>query len=128
MKLLAIMLVLAAATWMFAACYRPLPTSGFRWRVAFGVLTLAGLLCGMCLVALTRNESPTLKVTGYPFTIAAAELVDGRWLGGLIARYHLLACVADVGLALFVFLAPFRLAQWWAQRTRRRHALTPNAA
>jgi hypothetical protein len=127
MKLLAIILVLAAATWIFASCYRPLPTSGLWWRVAFGAFTLAGLLCGMYLIALTRDQSPTLKVTGYPFTIAAAELVEGRWLGGLIARHHRLACVGDVALALFVFLAPFRVVQWLAHRSRRTHAITPNA-
>ena len=128
MKLLAIILVLAAAAWMVTACYRPLPTSGFWWRMVFGILTLAGLLCGLWLVALTRDESPTLRVTGYPFTIGAAELVDGRWHGGLIARYHLLAYVANVALALVAFLAPFRLVQWLVQRFRRMHALTPNAA
>lgn len=119
MKLLAIILVLAAATWMFAACYRPLPASSFWWRSAFGILTLAGLFCGICLVGIERNESPTLRVTGYPFTIAAAELVEGRWHGGLIARHYLLACVADVARALFVFLAPFRLVQWLGQRFQK---------
>src|SRR5688500_5365077 len=122
MKLLAIILVLAATTWMFAACYRPLSSSGFWWRVAFVALTIAGMLSGMCLVAWTYHQSSTLKLTGYPFTIAAAELVDGRWRGGLIARHHLLAFVANVALGLFVFLAPLRLIHWLTGRFRKTHA------
>src|ERR1043166_9529695 len=112
MKLLAVILTLAVATWMFASCYRLLLTSGFWWRAAFAVLTLTGILCGMCLVAWTYDDSPTRKLTGYPFTMAAAELVDGRWRFGLLARHFNIAWAGDIGVALFIFLAPFRLVQW----------------
>lgn len=40
------------------------------------------------------------------------EFQDGRWHGGLLARHHLLALLADFGLALLAVLAPFRLVQW----------------
>lgn len=72
MKLLTILLVLAAATWIFAACFRALSASGPWWKVAFGFLAFAGVALGVYLVSRTYHESPTLKATGFPFSIGAA--------------------------------------------------------
>jgi len=104
--------VIALAVWLVQSAGRSLPQPGRWWRMTFGVLIFAGLLLGCGLIAVTYKESPTVRPSGYPFPIAAAVFLDGRWQGGLIYRYMWLSVLADFAVGLLALITPFRLARW----------------
>ena len=87
-----------------------------NWRVTFWVLCVLGVGLGIWLATFQYFKTPILRLYGFPFPIAGAEFVNGRWLSGLVG--HPLAFVADVGAAVGVCLFPL-LAATLKDRTKK---------
>src|SRR5579871_1661718 len=88
------------------------------WRIGFWMLSIVGLGLGIWLVSLRYLKTPTLRLYGFPFPIAGGELMNGKWLDGLVGNP--LAFFADVGGAVASCLLPLLLAAVMARR-RRQH-------
>lgn len=127
--LLALIAVLGASGWVAFTTFRrfarqeyPLP-----WRVASVVLSVTGIGLGYWFLTREYHTSPTVRAIGYPFPVGAAELIDGRWLGGLVSRFLILAFAADIAAGIGICLLPLRIGQIIFERGVRDDS-TPKAA
>lgn len=126
MTLLGITAVIAAAAWLvwsIKRCFRRRLYSS-PWRLAVVVLGIAGMALGAWLVTRENLVSPTVRVVGYPFGVGGYELINGRWLGGLVSRFGLLPLIADIAAGIGICLLPLRVALFIFER-RHPHASTP---
>lgn len=78
------------------------------WQIVFWALAVFGVGLGIWFASIRYFKTPTLRLYGFPFAVAGAEFVNGRWLNGLVG--HPLAFVADVGAALAICLLPLLAA------------------
>ena len=129
MTLLGIITVLAATGWLAWSIERRLQRRPFPtvWRVTAVVLSIAGLALGIWLLTREYLVSPTVRLTGYPFAVGGSEFIQGRWLGGLVSRFVLLAFLADIAAGVGICLLPLRIAQLIFER-RVSHEITANSA
>ena len=129
MKLFGIISVLAATGWLAWSVERRLRQRPFpmTWRVAAVVLIITGLSLGVWLITREHHVSPTVRLAGYPFAVAGYEFIEGRWLGGLVSRFVLLAFLADIAAGVGICLLPLRIAQFIFER-RVSHESANNAA
>lgn len=129
MTLLGIITVLAATGWLAWSVERRLRQLPFpmTWRVAAVTLTIAGVALGVWLLTREYLVSPTVRLAGYPFAVGGYEFIEGRWLGGLVSRFVLLAFLADIAAGVGICLLPLRIAQFIFER-RVSHESTHNAA
>ena len=100
---------------------------------AFELVTLAllvwaplGVHAALGVWLLTREYlvSPTVRIVGYPFGVGGYEFIGGRWLGGLVSPFVLLAFIADIAAGVGICLLPLRVAQFIFER-RFTHDSTP---
>jgi len=118
MTLLGIIAVIAASGWIVLATFRRFRSRRYSlvWRVITVLLSAAGLALGIWLVTREYLVSPTERMAGYPFPVGGYEFIGGRWLGGLVSQFVLLALAADVLAGLALCLLPLRLAQLIVER------------
>ena|SRR5438552_2346581 len=129
MTLLGIIAVLAATGWVGWSIERRFRQRAYPtlWKVAAGILGLGGIALGVWLLTREYLVSPTVRLAGYPFPVGGYEFIGGRWLGGLVSRFVLLAFIADIAAGIGICLLPLRIAQFIFER-RATHESTPNAA
>jgi len=129
MKLFGIISVLAATGWLAWSVGRRLRQRPFpmTWRVAAVVLIITGLSLGVWLITREHHVSPTVRLAGYPFAVGGYEFIEGRWLGGLVSQFVLLAFLADIAAGVGICLLPLRIAQFIFER-RVSHESANNAA
>jgi hypothetical protein len=130
MRLLGIVLVIALSLWIVVSTSRWFKRHAFStgWQAAFLAALLIGMALGFALLNVRWDAAPTVKLTGYPFAVGGAELLNGRWAGGLVARDAIFAALADVGAVLAGCLLPLRLVQWLSDRKRQNDAKRGPAA
>jgi hypothetical protein len=115
MTLFAIILVLIISFWVIASTWRSCRQERFRVRLFIGAIVL-GVAVGVLLVNITRQPTETLKLFGFPFPLGGAEFLNGRWLGGLVSPYVLLALAADIAIGVAACLLPLRIILWRRHR------------
>ena len=87
MKIASMLLIIALTLLVYNASGRRLPDSPHQWTLAFLIVSCAGMLLGMSFVGWTYSESST-------------------WL----------SLLADIALGVLVFMLPFRVIQWLAEK------------
>ena len=111
MYLLSMLTTLALCGWVIVSTCRKLSDMRLQpaWFIAALCFALAGVALGFWFVSITYLASPMSKVYGWPFGIAGADFVGGRWLTGGIGRYMPLPFITDIALGLALCLLPLRI-------------------
>ena len=87
-----------------------------RWRIARVCFLIGGLALSAYLVTLQYQATPTVRLIGFPLPVGGAELIKGKWMGGLVSPSVAVAIVGDVVIGLAVSLLPIRIAQFLFDR------------
>lgn len=119
MRIAGILLSVCIAIWVVYATHRRLPEFSRWWSLTFWALIAAGVVLGFRLAGWEHNETPQLRVIGYPFRVVVVMFTGGEWHGEGWYHNNRAALTADIGLAVLVFILPFRAVQWLVQRCRQ---------